>query len=180
MKRTPAFRLLSLAGLGALFSASSFAQEDGYAYGGLSIGQSRAKIDEPRITASLLSGGLTTTSMSRDESDTAYKIFGGWQFNRHFALEAGYFNLGKFGFSSATTPAGTFSGQIKLQGVNLDLVVRCRSASAGRRRHASVRKVPRRAIPSAVPARSPCSTRTRASARPTTPSPTSSRAPSSV
>lgn len=122
MKNVPAFRLLSLAGLGALFAASSFAQESGYAYGGLSIGQSRAKIDEPRITANLLSGGLTTTSMSRDESDTAYKIFGGWQFNQHFALEAGYFNLGKFSFTSTTTPAGTLSGQIKLQGVNVDLV----------------------------------------------------------
>ena len=122
MKRTPAFRLLSLAGLGALFAASSFAQEGGYAYGGLSIGQSRAKIDEPRITASLLSGGLTTTSMSRDERDTAYKIFGGWQFNRHVALEAGYFKLGEFGFTSTTTPAGTLTGQIKLQGMNLDLV----------------------------------------------------------
>ncbi|HWH81760.1 MAG TPA: OmpA family protein [Burkholderiaceae bacterium] len=122
MRTTPAFRLLSLAGFGALFAASSFAQEGGYPYGGLSIGQSRAEIDEPRITASLLSGGLTTTAMSRDERDTAYKIFGGWQFNRHFALEAGYFNLGKFGFTSTTTPAGTLTGQIKLRGVNLDLV----------------------------------------------------------
>jgi len=122
MKKIPAFRLLSLAGLGALFAASSVAQEGGYPYGGLSVGQSRAKIDESRITDSLLSGGLATTSMSRDESDTAYKLFGGWQFNRHFALEAGYFNLGKFGFTSTTTPAGTLSGQIKLQGVNLDLV----------------------------------------------------------
>jgi OOP family OmpA-OmpF porin len=60
--------------------------------------------------------------MSRDESDTAYKLFGGYQFNRHFALEGGYFNLGKFGFTSTTTPAGTLSGRIKLQGVNLDVV----------------------------------------------------------
>lgn len=122
MKKIPAFRLLSLAGLGALFASSSFAQGGGYPYVGVSIGQSRAKIDEPRITDSLQSGGLATTSMSRDERDTAYKIFGGWQFNRHVALEAGYFNLGKFGFTSTTTPAGTLSGQIKLQGVNLDLV----------------------------------------------------------
>ena len=123
-KMTPikTLRLLSLAGLGSLLAASSFAQEGGYYYGGLSIGQSRAKIDEPRISASLLGSGLTTTSMTRDESDTAYKLFGGYQFNRNFALEAGYFNLGKFGFTSTTVPTGTLDGRIKLQGVNLDLV----------------------------------------------------------
>jgi len=123
MKKVNALRLLGLAGLGSLFAASSFAQGGGYYYGGLSIGQSRAKIDEPRITASLLAAGLTTTAMTRDESDTAFKLFGGYQFNRNFALEGGYFNLGKFGFTSTTTPAGTLDGQIKLQGLNLDLVV---------------------------------------------------------
>ena len=115
-------RLLSLAGLGSLLAASSFAQEGGYYYGGLSIGQSRAKIDEARITANLLGSGLTTTSMARDERDTGYKLFGGYQFNRNFALEGGYFNLGKFGFTSTTVPTGTLDGRIKLQGVNLDLV----------------------------------------------------------
>ncbi len=122
MKSIHALRLLSLAGLGSLAAASSFAQEGGYFYGGLSIGQSRAKIDEERITANLLAAGLTTSSMARDESDTAYKLFGGYQLNRNFALEGGYFSLGKFGFTSTTVPAGTLNGQIKLQGVNLDLV----------------------------------------------------------
>ena len=46
----------------------------------------------------------------------------GYQINRNFAVEAGYFNLGKFGFTSTTVPAGSLSGSIKLQGVNLDLV----------------------------------------------------------
>ena len=122
MTPTKIVRLLGLAGLGSLLAASAFAQEGGYTYGGLSLGQSRAKIDEPRITASLLASGLTTTSMSRDESDTGFKLFGGYQFNRNFALEAGYFNLGKFGFTSTTVPAGTLNGRLKLQGVNLDLV----------------------------------------------------------
>ncbi len=122
MTPTHALRLLSLAGLGSLFALTSLAQEGGYYYGGLSVGQSRAKIDEERITAGLLAAGLRTTAMARDESDTAYKLFGGYQFNRHFALEAGYFNLGEFGFTSTTTPAGQLDGRIKLQGLNLDLV----------------------------------------------------------
>lgn len=122
MKKLSTLRLLGLAGLGSLIAATSFAQEGGYYYGGLSVGQSRAKIDEERISANLLGAGLATTSMARDESDTAFKVFGGYQFNRNFALEGGYFNLGKFGFTSTTVPAGTLTGQIKLQGLNLDLV----------------------------------------------------------
>ena len=122
MKSVHALRLVGLAGLGSLIAASSFAQEGGFYYGGLSIGQSRARIDEDRITARLLGEGLTTSAMTRDEKDTAYKLFGGYQMNRNFALEAGYFNLGKFGFTSTTVPAGTLAGQIKLQGFNLDLV----------------------------------------------------------
>jgi OOP family OmpA-OmpF porin len=122
MKKFSTLRLLGLAGLGSLIAASSFAQEGGYYYGGLSVGQSRAKIDEERISANLLGAGLATASMARDERDTAFKVFGGYQFNRNFALEGGYFNLGKFGFTSTTVPAGTLTGQIKLQGLNLDLV----------------------------------------------------------
>ena len=122
MKKFSTLRLLGLAGLGSLIAASAFAQEGGYYYGGLSVGQSRAKIDEARISASLLGAGLTTTSMARDERGSAFKLFGGYQFNRNFALEGGYFNLGKFGFTSTTVPAGTLTGQIKLQGLNLDLV----------------------------------------------------------
>ncbi len=125
MKPINALQFLSLAGIGTLMTLSAapaFAQEGGYYYGGLSVGKSQAKIDEERITASLLASGLTTTGMSKDERDTAFKLFGGYQFNRNFAVEAGYFNLGKFGFTSTTTPAGTLNGQIKLQGLNLDLV----------------------------------------------------------
>lgn len=122
MKNTNALRLLGLAGIGSLIAAPSFAQEGGYPYAGVSIGQSRAKIDQERITANLLAGGLTSTGMSRDERDTAYKLFGGYQLNRYVGLEGGYFDLGKFGFTSTTLPAGTLNGRIKLQGVNLDVV----------------------------------------------------------
>ncbi len=124
MNRKHATRVLSLAALSACFASPSVAQpaEGGYFYGGGSIGQSRAKIDTERISASLLGSGLATTSMSTDERDTAYKLFGGYQFNRHFGLEGGYFNLGRFGFNTTTSPAGTLNGEIKLQGVNLDLV----------------------------------------------------------
>lgn len=122
MKPTHTLRVLGLAGAASLIAASACAQDAGYYYGGLSVGQSRARIDEPRITATLLGAGLATTSIVSDEHDPAFKLFGGYQFNRNFALEGGYFNLGKFGFTSTTAPAGTLTGQIRLQGLNLDLV----------------------------------------------------------
>ena len=93
-------------------------------YGGVSVGQSRASIDDARITSGLAGSGLATTSIDDKNKgyDTGYKLFGGYQFNRNFALEGGYFDLGKFGFSAITVPAGTLNGEMKVKGLNLDLV----------------------------------------------------------
>ena len=123
-KSNPTWRLLALTALGVTTATSALAQaqESGYVYGGLGIGQTRAKIDEARITAGLLGSGLTTSSFARDERDTGYKLFGGYQLSRNFALELGVFDLGKFNFSATTVPAGTLNGQLKVQGFNLDLV----------------------------------------------------------
>ncbi len=117
------WRLAGIAGLTSLIAVPALAQQDpGYFYGGASIGQSRARIDDERITAGLLSQGFVTSAMTRDEKDTAWKAFGGYQFNRYIGVEAGYFSLGRFGFTSTTAPAGSLDGRIRLHGVNLDLV----------------------------------------------------------
>src|SRR4029077_202025 len=111
MKRVAkAVGALGLVGFAAMNSQFAVALDPGW-YGGLSIGESKAKIDDARITDSLLGSGLTTTSMSNDTHDTGYKLFGGYKFNKNFALEGGYFNLGEFGFTSTTNPAGTLSGK---------------------------------------------------------------------
>lgn len=99
----------------------AFAAEPGW-YGGLNLGQSRAKIDDPRIIGGLLAGGFSSASVIDDDRDTGGKIFGGYQFNRYLALEGGYFDLGKFGFTANTVPLGSLTGTIKIKGVNLDLV----------------------------------------------------------
>jgi OOP family OmpA-OmpF porin len=127
MTRLHALQLFGLAGLGTLLGGAAtpvLAQDVGNFYGGLSVGQARVKIDEPRITAGLLSQGLNTTAIVSDEKDSAYKLLLGYQFSQNFALEGGYFNLGKFSFQSTTAPAGSLNGEIKLQGLNLDLVGR--------------------------------------------------------
>jgi OOP family OmpA-OmpF porin len=91
-------------------------------YGGVNLGVSRATIDDERITGNLLSRGFTGVSIQDDERDAGYKLYGGYQFNKNFALEAGYFDLGKFGFTATTVPAGTLNGNIKLRGFNFDAV----------------------------------------------------------
>ena len=91
-------------------------------YGGVSAGRTGATIDDARITSGLAAGGLTTNSISDRDRDNGYKVFGGYQINRNFAVEGGYFDLGKFGYTANTTPAGTLSGDMRVKGLNLDLV----------------------------------------------------------
>ncbi|MGK5006822.1 OmpA family protein [Janthinobacterium sp. LB2P70] len=91
-------------------------------YLGAGVGQSRATIDEPRLRASLAANGETVTGFSKDQRDTGYKLFVGRQLNQYFAVEAGYFDLGKFDFRSTTSGNGVLNGQAAFRGVNLDLL----------------------------------------------------------
>lgn len=110
---------LSLVALAVIASSCALAQDTGWYIGG-NVGQSLATIDNDRIMSAILSNGYTVSSIANDDRDTGYKIYGGYQLNRNFAVEGGYFDLGKFSFSSL--PAGTLSGNIKIRGLNLDLV----------------------------------------------------------
>jgi len=113
---------LGLAILAAIASQFAMADDTGWYIGG-NIGQSRTKIDDPRITAQLLGAGLATTAIINNDRDTGYKIFAGYKISPTFAIQGGYFKLGQFGYVATTVPAGSLSGNIKLQGVNLDGVV---------------------------------------------------------
>ena len=121
MKSPRASLTLGVLALAVTASPVAVAADSGW-YGGISIGQSKAKIDDARITSNLLGTGFATASINNDNRDTGFKLFGGYKFNRNFALEGGYFDLGKFGFTATTVPAGTLSGNIKLQGFNIDAV----------------------------------------------------------
>lgn len=120
MNSLHALRLLAVAGLAPLLSATALAQEGGYYYGGLGAGTARAKLNAGAIARE--QAGVTASAIERDDRDTTYKLFGGYQMNRNLGVELGYFRLGSFGFDAATTPAGTLAGRASVQGVNLDLV----------------------------------------------------------
>ncbi len=112
-----ALTLLSLAAM----STCAVAQDANW-YMGANIGQAKATIDDARINSSLLGAGFSSTTIADDDRDTAYKVFGGYQINPNFAIEGGYFNLGRFGYTANTVPAGSLIGDVKVQGINLDLV----------------------------------------------------------
>ncbi len=116
MKLARVSRTLGLATLTLIASSFAFADDSGW-YGGISAGQSKAKIDDARITNTL---GITPTSISEENRDTGYKLFGGYQFNKNFAIEGGYFDLGEFKFTATAPVPGTLSGNIKARGLNLD------------------------------------------------------------
>jgi len=122
IKSATASRTLGLAALAVLASPLATAEERGW-FIGTNLGQSRANLDEELITNGLQDEGFTTTAYRESEKHFAYKIFGGYQFNKYFALEGGYFDLGNFEFTADVAPPGIVTGEIEIQGVNLDAVV---------------------------------------------------------
>lgn len=84
--------LISTALATTLFAPQAFAQNaDTGGYLGLGFGQSNIELNSTDFD------GFTT-----DETGSAFKIYGGQQFNKNLAVEIGYANLGK------ATGAGTF------------------------------------------------------------------------
>ena len=63
----------------------AFAEDSGW-YAGIGLGLS---------TASSACDGVSGPGISCDENDTALKLYGGYQVNRHFAVEFGYADLGR-------------------------------------------------------------------------------------
>jgi OOP family OmpA-OmpF porin len=110
-----------LAALAATVSPAALADDSGW-YAGFNVGEAHAKLDDARIRGGLLRDGFNTTSLSNEDKHFGFKLFGGYDFSRRFAVEAGYFDLGRYGFMANTTPAGTLRGDIKVKGLNADLV----------------------------------------------------------
>jgi OmpA-OmpF porin, OOP family len=121
MKLIKASGTLGLAAL-ALFTGPLATAQSGGWYGGANVGRSAASIDDARITSGLAGQGLGTSSIDDRDRATGYKLFGGYQFTPNIGVEAGFFDLGHFGYTANTVPAGTLNGDIRVKGLNLDLV----------------------------------------------------------
>jgi len=115
--------VIGLAALAVFGAAPVLAQAPASGwYGGASVGRSATTIDDDRITSGLLGQGLGAVSIDERDRGTGYKLFGGYQFSPNIGVEGGYFDLGKTGYTATTVPAGTLSGDMRLKGLNLDLV----------------------------------------------------------
>jgi OOP family OmpA-OmpF porin len=102
-------------------AAPSPAQDSG-AYIGGNAGRTQAIIAQDRIVRDLLGSGFATTAFQDDHRNRGYKAFGGYQFNRHFAIEGGFFDIGAYDFTATTLPPGDLTGTLEAKGLNLDLV----------------------------------------------------------
>ena len=96
---------LAVAAIVLVAPISAFAQamQDRGWYIGGSLGQSKVKFDTGGLASDLAAGGINTTGFTTDESDTGWKIFGGYKINRNFAVEAAYLDLGKFTAKTTAT-----------------------------------------------------------------------------
>jgi OmpA-OmpF porin, OOP family len=114
--KCPAFRFAVTAL--ALLSAPLAHAADLNWYLGLGGGYSRAKF----YTADFSSGGLATDS--KKEFDSGYKMFLGYQFNRSWAIEAAYTNLGNFQYhyENIVPGGGSERDDYKVTGFSLSLL----------------------------------------------------------
>ena len=116
---------LSLMTFAVLASTSALADDPLGWYVGGNVGPTSAGFNQPSAaTAAALTGpGFIVNSYSERKRDKfGYKLYGGYQLNRNFAIEGGYFDLGDSRYTFNTTPGGSLSGETSVKGVNLDLV----------------------------------------------------------
>ena len=99
---------------------AAFAADERGWYMGANIGSAKAKdADASDISAKFT--GYTTVSTTVDDTDTGYKILAGYQFNKTWAIEVGYVDLGKItADTTATGPAATYRQESEGKGWSLD------------------------------------------------------------
>ena len=118
----PRLSLLALMILAAPWAYAQSGIDNNGMYMGIGAGESKAKFNHDAAVQNALGAGVVANPLTVDERGNAYKIYLGFPITPNWAVETGYFNLGRFGFDTSTTPAGTLNGSAKVQGLNLDLV----------------------------------------------------------
>jgi OOP family OmpA-OmpF porin len=121
MKFTKASSILSCAVLAVMASSATFADDSGWYVGG-NVGQSKARLDEQKIINDVVPTPIPHAFLSDDTTGRGYKLYGGYQINEYLSLEGGYFDLGKFQFNNTIAPNGLLESDMKVRGVNMDVV----------------------------------------------------------
>jgi OOP family OmpA-OmpF porin len=94
----------------ALSGSLAATQASAQSFLGASLGQSDIDSD---ITAGLITSG------SVDGKDTAFKLFSGYMFNRHFGVEGAYVDLGEVSYSGNFGAALVSGGKVEVSGFNV-------------------------------------------------------------
>lgn len=110
-RKAMTFRLVAL--IAALGMTSANAAGNGW-YAGLGVGQSSVDVSGGDVDQLLAQEGITG-STTVDDSDTAWKIFGGYRMNANFGLELAYMDYGTISTDSVITAPS--SGTV---GIDLD------------------------------------------------------------
>lgn len=97
---------LALATLSASAFAAGPANNDGAYYGGISIGNSEYDVGSAAPAGTVL-----------DDSNTAFKLFGGAKINHIFSVEAQYANLGKAKLTGSGTNSSVTTHSFGVAGV---------------------------------------------------------------
>ncbi len=92
-------------------------------YLGAGVGRSRAYQDDEALVRNWQTVVGRPIALHSERRADAYKLFIGKQLSRHFAIEAGWFDLGKFAFNVGADSLGTFNGHDTVRGLNLDMLL---------------------------------------------------------
>jgi OmpA-OmpF porin, OOP family len=85
-------------------------------YLGAGIGQGKLNVSGPDLT------GLSNASV--DDTNTTYTIRAGWRASPYWAIEVGYYDLGKYQFhgQAGATTASAIDGEAKAKSMGVSLV----------------------------------------------------------
>ena len=111
-----------LLGMPLLLSGTNLMAQEYDWYTGVGAGWSSADIRKNNIISSLQGDGYSISQFNRNDDDNTYKLFGGYKFNPHLAIEASYFDHGNFNFLSILLQADIQGGETSVDGFSVDLV----------------------------------------------------------
>lgn len=103
---------------------SAAASADGNVYIGGSLGAAKVDLSAGEFATALTNAGRTGVVATVDNTDTGWKLFGGFKFSQNLGVEVGYVNLGTVDFFATyvTPPGSPYQGKSELDGFVFDLV----------------------------------------------------------